>query len=121
MCPGRYKTTIFTCYFFWGDYRESVTSYLVCSCYMCTTQPKYSRPRLGDKHSLRSSCIPPPSFDSRYLPPKIQLPNASRCAHYFWGTIGNRTRIEGSTNLSVNRYTIVPMTFLASLKAISLL
>ena len=25
---------------------------------------KYSRPRLGDKHSLRSSCIPPPSFKS---------------------------------------------------------
>jgi hypothetical protein len=26
-----------------------------------------------------------------------------------WGATGNRTQIEGSTNLSVNRYTITPI------------
>ncbi len=33
-----------------------------------------------------------------------------------WGATGNRTQIEGSTNLSVNRYTITPILFLILLK-----
>lgn len=42
-----------------------------------------------------------------YLVPQYKKP--SNESFLYWGTTGNRTQIEGSTNLSVNRYTIIPM------------
>lgn len=45
--------------------------------------PKYSRPRLADKHSLCSSCIPAPAFESfPVLQNKITRPYSGR-VHLF--------------------------------------
>ncbi len=35
----------------------------------------------------------------------------TKSVFFIWGPTGNRTQIEGSTNLSVNRYTISPTLF----------
>ena len=62
-------------------------------------------PGLADKPSLRSSCIPAPSFDSRRSAPYGNSPRDMLSGWPIWAIAGNRTRIASATNLSVNRYT----------------
>lgn len=58
--------------FEWARTRSQVTKDFISS---LSQNPKYSRPRLADKYSLHSSCIPVPSFES-LLAVKQRSPNA---------------------------------------------
>lgn len=48
-------------------------------------------------------------IDSRILPINKGLNALALSPLFIWAAIGNRTRIRGSTNPCVNRYTIVAM------------
>ncbi len=72
-------------YFVLCGQRESVTS---------RSFQSRSRPRLADKPSLRSSCIPAPSFDSFWLATKC---NSRKATLYGWHSV-RPEGIEPSTN-----------------------